>query len=207
MALSDLMKSENVSFDNSGSVGIEADDVKEAIEELETDIIAVDDKVDLHIADETNPHNVTATQTSFSPTDTIDSDTVQEAVEEVRELLDDFPLDNIFAFDMTAGDLEYVLYVIARDAPEHCVFHGVRDGNFIFGTSTNLGGGQLKVTLITPTDVQVLEYDATSGALGTITSEQSISGIFDGTEIVKKAEQDASGNVITTTYATKMETL
>jgi len=205
MALSDLMKAENVSFDNSGSVGLEADNVKEAIEELESDIIAVDEKVDLHIEDETNPHNTTASLTPFTPTTNISSEFVQEAIEEVRELLDDFPLDNIFVFDTTAGTLEYVLYVIQRDAPTRCVFHGIRDGNYIFGTSLNEGGGQLKVTLISPTDVQVLEYDATSGALGTITSEQSISGIFDGTEIVKKAEQDASGNVITTTYATKTE--
>ncbi len=183
MALSDLMKAENVSFDNTDS-GIEADDVKEAIEELESDIIAVDEKVDLHIEDETNPHNVDSTQVGFTPTVTIASDTVQEAIEEVRELLDDFPLDNIFVFDTTAGTLEYVLYVIQRDAPTRCVFHGIRDGNYIFGTSLNEGGGQLKVTLISPTDVQVLEYDATTGALGTITSEQSIS---------TKVDKDLSG--------------
>lgn len=84
--LSNIMKSENVSFDNSATAGMESDDVKEAIEELETDIITEKDKIDAHIADTENPHEVTATQTTFTPTvnPTLNSENVQDAIEEVQ---------------------------------------------------------------------------------------------------------------------------
>lgn len=137
MALSDLMEAENMSFDNTAT-DLEATTVQDAIEELETDIIAVDDKVDMHIADETNPHNVTATQVAFTPSvdPAISSETVQEAIEEVQGNLDDYETDN---------------------------------------------------------DARVLAV------------EDDIEDILDGTQTVKKAERDASNNVITTTYETKAD--
>jgi tetrahydromethanopterin S-methyltransferase subunit B len=101
MTLGDLMEAENMSFDNTAT-DLEATTVQDVVEELESDIIAVDEKVDLHIADETNPHNVTATQVDFTPTVTISSDKVQEAVEEVQTNLDDYETSN----NARVGDVE-----------------------------------------------------------------------------------------------------
>jgi tetrahydromethanopterin S-methyltransferase subunit B len=101
MTLGDLMEAENMSFDNTAT-DLEATTVQDVVEELESDIITVDEKVDLHIADETNPHNVTATQVDFTPTVTISSDKVQEAVEEVQTNLDDYETSN----NARVGDVE-----------------------------------------------------------------------------------------------------
>ena len=137
VALKDLMEAENMSFDNSATA-LDSDTVQDAIEELETDIIAVDDKVDSHIADETNPHNVTASQVGFTPSvdPAITSENVQAAIEEVQGNLDDYETAN---------------------------------------------------------DARVLEV------------EGDIDDILDGTQTAKKAERDASNNVITTTYETKAD--
>lgn len=248
MTLGDLMEAENVSFDNTATPDLEATTVQDVVEELETDIIAVDDKVDLHIADETNPHNTTASLTPFTPTTNISSKFVQEAIEEVRELLDDFPLDEIYDFGSQSTPIEFILYLLATDAPARAVFQGRWYDEHLFGTSQQYGGGVLHATVISPTEVNVYEYDATSGALGTITKTTSfatkidkdisgydsasladanlvyiqdgsdylkttlsamktymLAGILLGGTTVEKAEQDASGNVITSTYATKTE--
>ena len=247
VALEDLMKAENMSFDNSAT-DLEATTVQDAVEELESDIIAVDEKVDEHIADETNPHNVTASQTTFTPTTDISSENVQDAIEEVRALFADIPLDNLYDFGSQSTPIEYILYLLATDAPVRALFHGRWNDEHLFGTSEQYGGGVLHATVISPTEVNVYEYDATSGPLGTITKttsfatkiDKDISGydsaspadanliyIYDGVNSLKaslvavknymlsevisgdtlvgRANKDSSGNVITTTYATKTE--
>ena len=154
------------------------EDLELETERLDDEVIRVEQKADAHIEDVDNPHGVTAEQVDTYVKTTIDSkdaDTLQAAKDFTYSRAD---IDNKDVATLQEAK-DYTHSKTEIDNKDAVVLQGAKDYTDILGGDVLELQGKVEV------------------------AEDKIEDIEDGTTIVKKAEQDASGNVITSTYETK----